>query len=191
MLKNLVINTSYPLSQAVEVAWTLLPAVIIIFLIIPSLTLLYNLEEPVKVNQERLRIKSIGNQWFWRYEHSDFWGLKFHCFNAYLRSTQSIPRLLDTETRLTAPVNCGIRIIVSRSDVLHAWAVPRLGVKIDACPGRLNEIQFIAHRPGLVFGQCSEICGANHRFIPIALELLPMEEFITWACFVAPEDITW
>ena len=89
-------------------------------------------------------------------------------------------RLLDVDNRLTLPLSSYVRLLVTRADVLHSWALPALGVKTDACPGRINQVSFIAIRPGVFYGQCSEICGANHSFMPIVLELVKSQDFINW-----------
>ena len=133
-------------------------------------------------------MKVLGHQWYWRYEYSDFWHIsKFKSveFNAYIipsnEITDNMFRLLDVDNRTIMPYRVHIRILISSSDVLHAWTVPSLGVKADAVPGRLNQVKFIAQRPGIFFGQCSEICGANHRFIPIVLEIVNPLSFYRWA----------
>jgi len=134
-----------------------------------------------------LKIKIIGHQWYWRYEYTDFWSVRAASqieFDAYMVPTneleRNIFRLLDVDNRTVLPYNIHIRILISSSDVLHAWTVPSLGVKADAVPGRLNQIKFISQRPGIFFGQCSEICGANHRFIPISLEIVKINSFLNW-----------
>ena len=150
----------------------------------PSLLLLYILDESIDSN---LTIKAIGHQWYWRYEYRDFWAIGRGSqveFDAYIIPTneleRSIFRLLDVDTRMVVPFNIHVRILISSADVLHAWTVPSLGVKADAVPGRLNQVKFIAQRAGLFFGQCSEICGANHRFIPIVLEIVNSKTFLNW-----------
>ena len=164
--------------------WVIVPVIILIQICIPSLLLFYALDESVNSN---LTIKAIGHQWYWRYEYRDFWAIGRGSqveFDAYIIPTneleRSIFRLLDVDTRMVVPFNIHVRILISSADVLHAWTVPSLGVKADAVPGRLNQVKFIAQRAGLFFGQCSEICGANHRFIPIVLEIVNSKTFLNW-----------
>ena len=164
--------------QIIEIIWTILPAIVLIFIAFPSLRLLYLLDEAHKPS---LTIKSIGHQWYWSYEYSDFKNIEF---DSYIIPTNELRengfRLLDVDNRLILPNKSRIRIIISAADVLHSWTVPSLGVKIDATPGRLNQINLFINRSGLFYGQCSEICGANHRFIPIVIESLPSNNFIGW-----------
>ena len=182
ILSSLLFNTftnRYLLSgQTIEVIWTILPAIVLIFIAIPSLRLLYLLDE---VNDPALTLKTIGHQWYWRYEYSDFSNLEF---DSYIIPTTDLEnsgfRLLDVDNRVILPINTQIRILVTAADVLHSWTIPALGVKIDGTPGRLNQTNFLINRPGLFFGQCSEICGANHSFIPIVIERTPTNFFINW-----------
>lgn len=164
--------------QTIEVIWTILPAIILLFIAFPSLRILYLLDE---VNNPSISLKTIGHQWYWSYEYSDFSGIEF---DSYIIPQNEINldsfRLLDVDNRIILPINNQIRILVSATDVLHSWTVPSLGVKIDASPGRLNQTNFFINRPGLYFGQCSEICGANHSFIPIVIERIPTNHFIKW-----------
>lgn len=134
-----------------------------------------------------ITIKVLGHQWYWSYEYTDFWSLSNNTrieFDAYIIPTNELEldmfRLLDVDNRTIVPFRVHIRILISSADVLHAWTVPSLGVKADAVPGRLNQVKFIAQRPGLFFGQCSEICGANHRFIPIIIEIINTNRFLNW-----------
>jgi cytochrome c oxidase subunit 2 len=164
--------------QTIEIIWTVLPAIVLIFIAIPSLRLLYLLDE---INSPCITLKTIGHQWYWRYEYSDFKNIEF---DSYIIPTNELNensfRLLDVDNRIILPINNQIRILVSAADVLHSWTIPALGVKVDATPGRLNQTNFLINRPGLYFGQCSEICGANHRFIPIVIERIPTKNFIKW-----------
>lgn len=168
--------------QVIECIWTLTPAIILVQIAIPSLLLLYLLEEGIAAS---LTLKAVGHQWYWTYEYSDFWrGEQQLEFDSYMvpanERGQGRPRLLDTDNRTPLPYGAQVRVLVGSADVLHSWALPVIGVKADACPGRLNQVRFVRHRPGLFFGQCSEICGANHRFIPIALELTATNDFLAW-----------
>nr|YP_010957280.1 cytochrome c oxidase subunit II [Albatrossia pectoralis]WMY90581.1 cytochrome c oxidase subunit II [Albatrossia pectoralis] len=166
-------------SQEIEIIWTVLPAVILILIALPSLRILYLMDE---VNNPHLTVKAVGHQWYWSYEYTDYNDLGF---DAYMIPTQDLLpgefRLLETDYRVVLPVNSPIRVLTSAEDVLHSWAVPALGVKMDAVPGRLNQMTFINTRPGVFYGQCSEICGANHSFMPIVLEVVPLKEFIDWS----------
>lgn len=173
------LNNRYLLhGQTIEVIWTILPAIILLFIAFPSLRILYLLDE---VNNPSISLKTVGHQWYWSYEYSDFLGIEF---DSYIVPQNEINldsfRLLDVDNRVILPINNQIRILVSATDVLHSWTVPSLGVKIDASPGRLNQTNFFINRPGLYFGQCSEICGANHSFIPIVIESIPTNHFIKW-----------
>lgn len=170
--------------QLIECIWTVAPALILIGIAVPSLTLLYRLDDR---SDSSLTLKVVGHQWYWRYELSDFWldrAQKAIEFDSYIipreETTGGLFRLLDTDNRPALPYLTQIRVLVSSADVLHSWAVPSLGVKIDANPGRLNQTKFLRYRPGLAYGQCSEICGANHRFIPIALEFVRINDFLKW-----------
>jgi cytochrome c oxidase subunit 2 len=164
--------------QIIEIIWTILPAVILIFIAIPSLRLLYLIDE---INNPIITIKTIGHQWYWSYEYSDFSNIEF---DSYIIPTNELLlnsfRLLDVDNRIILPINSQIRILVTAADVLHSWTIPALGIKIDATPGRLNQTNFLINRSRLFFGQCSEICGTNHRFIPIVIERIPPLNFIKW-----------
>lgn len=168
--------------QLLEGLWTSIPALILIQIAIPSLVLLYSLDERVDCS---ITIKAMGHQWFWSYEYSDF-GVNGEAveFDAYMVRPGDLPergfRLLDVDNRTVLPWGRRVRVLIGSTDVLHSWTVPALGVKADACPGRLNQVKLVRHRPGLFFGQCSEICGANHRFMPIVLELTQGQDFLRW-----------
>lgn len=167
--------------QTIEIIWTILPAIILLFIAFPRLRLLYLLDE---INKPSLTIKTIGHQWYWSYEYSDFKNIEF---DSYIIPTNELKengfRLLDVDNRIILPTNSQIRVIVSAIDVLHSWTVPALGVKIDATPGRLNQTNIFINRSGLYYGQCSEICGVNHSFIPIVIESIPSKYFIQWISF--------
>nr|YP_009154882.1 cytochrome c oxidase subunit II [Rhodeus fangi]YP_009239759.1 cytochrome c oxidase subunit II [Rhodeus notatus]AHJ91387.1 cytochrome c oxidase subunit II [Rhodeus fangi]AMN14271.1 cytochrome c oxidase subunit II [Rhodeus notatus] len=166
-------------SQEIEIVWTILPAVILVLIALPSLRILYLMDE---INDPHLTIKAMGHQWYWSYEYTDYEDLGF---DSYMVPTQDLTpgqfRLLETDHRMVVPMESPIRILVSAEDVLHSWAVPSLGVKMDAVPGRLNQTAFIASRPGVFYGQCSEICGANHSFMPIVVEAVPLGHFENWS----------
>nr|APT41519.1 cytochrome c oxidase subunit II [Lutzomyia trinidadensis] len=164
--------------QMIEIIWTIMPAIILLFIAFPSLRLLYLLDE---VNNPSITLKTIGHQWYWSYEYSDFTSLEFDSYMIPINEmTPNSFRLLDVDNRIILPLKSQIRIIVSATDVLHSWTVPALGVKVDASPGRLNQTNFYIYRPGLFYGQCSEICGANHSFMPIVIEATLPTPFIEW-----------
>nr|APT41558.1 cytochrome c oxidase subunit II [Trichophoromyia ininii] len=164
--------------QMIEIIWTIMPAIILLFIAFPSLRLLYLLDE---INNPMITLKTIGHQWYWSYEYSDFNNLEFDSYMIPMNEmTSNSFRLLDVDNRIILPLKSQIRIIISATDVLHSWTVPALGVKVDASPGRLNQTNFYMYRPGLYYGQCSEICGANHSFMPIVIEATPTKTFIQW-----------
>nr|YP_009128661.1 cytochrome c oxidase subunit II [Eucryptorrhynchus scrobiculatus]AJR19204.1 cytochrome c oxidase subunit II [Eucryptorrhynchus scrobiculatus]AJZ71910.1 cytochrome c oxidase subunit II [Eucryptorrhynchus scrobiculatus]UNO31860.1 cytochrome c oxidase subunit 2 [Eucryptorrhynchus scrobiculatus] len=164
--------------QLIEMIWTILPAIILILIALPSLRLLYIMDE---IYNPITTVKAIGHQWYWSYEYSDYKNLEF---DSYMIPTNELKpfnfRLLDVDNRMVIPFNSQIRIIVTSMDVIHSWTIPSLGVKIDGTPGRLNQASFNINRTGLFFGQCSEICGANHSFMPIVIESISPEFFIYW-----------
>lgn len=165
-------------AQEIETFWTIAPAAILISIALPSIQLLYAIDE---LFNPSLTIKTIGHQWYWSYEYGDFNNISF---DSYIIPTDQLNegdyRLLEVDNRLVVPINIEIRIIVTAADVIHSWAVPSLGVKIDAIPGRLNQTSFFIKAPGVYYGQCSEICGANHRFIPISIEAISTKDFLNW-----------
>nr|YP_010352958.1 cytochrome c oxidase subunit II [Tropostreptus droides]UOF70441.1 cytochrome c oxidase subunit II [Tropostreptus droides] len=164
--------------QEIETVWTVLPGIILIFIALPSLRLLYLLDE---VNIPDLTIKTTGHQWYWSYEYTDFNTIEFDSYMTPAEdSSLSGFRLLDVDNRTILPLNAQIRMLITAADVLHSWTIPALGIKADAVPSRLNQVSFLITRPGLWYGQCSEICGANHSFMPIVLETVPMKYFINW-----------
>nr|AFR24954.1 cytochrome c oxidase subunit II [Cyclemys fusca] len=166
-------------AQEVEMVWTILPAIVLITIALPSLRVLYLMDE---INNPHLTIKAMGHQWYWTYEYTDYKNLEF---DSYMIPTQDLPnghfRLLEVDHRVVMPMESPIRMLISAEDVLHSWAIPSLGVKVDAVPGRLNQSTFIMARPGVFYGQCSEICGANHSFMPIVVESVPLKHFENWS----------
>nr|YP_009239897.1 cytochrome c oxidase subunit II [Grapsus tenuicrustatus]AMN14531.1 cytochrome c oxidase subunit II [Grapsus tenuicrustatus] len=175
---NSFINRYMLENQPIEVIWTSIPAVILVFIALPSLRLLYLLDE---VNSPSMTLKAIGHQWYWSYEYSDFLQMEF---DSYMIPTNELEdsgfRLLDVDNRTILPMNTQIRVLITAADVIHSWTVPSLGVKADAIPGRLNQTSFMINRPGLFYGQCSEICGANHSFMPIVIESTSIDSFLNW-----------
>nr|AWV84279.1 cytochrome oxidase subunit II [Alarcta quadrimacula] len=178
LIFNNMINRLLLENQLIELVWTLLPAMTLIFIALPSLRLLYLLDE---VNMPLLTVKIIGHQWYWSYEYSDFSNVEF---DSYMKPTVDLKidefRLIETDNHLVLPFNTQIRLVITSSDVLHSWAMPSLGVSVDAVPGRLNQSAIMINRPSLMYGQCSEICGANHSFMPIVIESVGSSMFLKW-----------
>lgn len=164
----------------IELIWTITPALILVAIAFPSFKLLYLMDEVI---DPAITIKVIGHQWYWSYEYSDYTTLdgKDIEYDSYMIPDSDLEegdfRLLEVDNQLVVPVNTHVRVIITAADVLHCWAVPSLGVKLDAVPGRLNQTSFLATREGLFYGQCSEICGANHAFMPIAIKVVNLEEY--------------
>nr|YP_010443247.1 cytochrome c oxidase subunit II [Brunia dorsalis]QHD26859.1 cytochrome c oxidase subunit 2 [Manulea ussurica]UTE83766.1 cytochrome c oxidase subunit 2 [Brunia dorsalis] len=178
LLFNKYINRFLLEGQMIELIWTILPAITLIFIALPSLRLLYLLDE---LNTPLITLKSIGHQWYWSYEYSDFHNIEFDSYMIPMNELQPNNfRLLDVDNRIILPMNNQIRIMVTATDVIHSWTIPSLGVKVDANPGRLNQTNFFINRPGIFYGQCSEICGANHSFMPIVIESISIKNFINW-----------
>jgi len=168
---------------AIEIAWTVTPSIILMVLALPSFALLYSIDEIVDPS---LTLKVIGHQWYWTYEYSDYANgddTSF-VFDSYMISEDDLEvgqlRLLEVDNRVVLPISTHIRVIISAADVLHSWAIPSLGVKCDAVPGRLNQTSIYLNREGVFFGQCSELCGANHGFMPIVVEGVKVEDYINW-----------
>lgn len=161
-----------------EIAWTAVPVLILVVIAVPSFKLLYYMDV---VPETEMTIKAIGRQWYWSYEYPDHGNFTFDAYmvpDSDLQPGQA--RLLETDNRVVVPVGTNIRVQTTAGDVLHSWAVPQLGVKIDAIPGRLNEIWIRVEEPGVYYGQCSELCGVNHGFMPIAIEARTKEDFEAW-----------
>ena len=167
----------------IEVVWTVTPAIILLIIAVPSFSLLYAMDEIIS---PAITIKTLGHQWYWSYEYSDYTNNfdEAIVFDSYMIPEEDLDlgqlRLLEVDNRLVVPVNTHIRVIVSAADVLHSWAVPSLGIKCDAIPGRLNQTSMFIKREGLYYGQCSEICGINHGFMPILVEAVSLPNYITW-----------
>nr|YP_010937886.1 cytochrome c oxidase subunit II [Provanna glabra]AIZ68593.1 cytochrome oxidase subunit 2 [Provanna sp. JWQ-2014]WKY20933.1 cytochrome c oxidase subunit II [Provanna glabra] len=182
MLNNLTCRSLVE-GQEIETVWTIIPAVILVFLALPSLRLLYLLDE---VGDCGVTVKTVGHQWYWSYEYSDFLDIEF---DSYMVPTDDLEfgdfRLLEVDHRVILPTQTDVRVLVTSADVIHSWAIPSLGIKADAIPGRLNQISFYVKYPGVFYGQCSEICGANHSFMPIVLEAIPLKNFMEWVVNVS------
>ena len=178
LFTNKLICHRFTEANILETVWTILPAIILIFLALPSLRILYLIDE---ITHPQIILKAIGHQWYWRYEYSDFYHLEFDSYIVPTSDlTKGIYRLLDVDHRAVLPILTEIRILVSSADVIHSWTVPRLGVKADAVPGRLNQLGIYITHPGIYYGQCSEICGTDHSFIPISIEAINLSSFINW-----------
>ena len=169
-------------ASILEIVWTIIPALILLFIAGPSFTLLYALDE---CSSQVLVIRVIGHQWYWTYEipeiaHKD----EYLAFDSYMVTLYNLEwarfRLLEVDNRLILPVNVHISFIITSADVIHSWAVPSFGVKIDACPGRLAHVTLFFQREGCFYGQCSEICGTGHGFMPIVVRVLSVDEFEFW-----------
>lgn len=165
-----------------ELAWTLFPSVVLFAIALMSFNLLYVLD---LVADPELTVKVIGRQWYWGYEQGPFKNGGYVEFDSYLTPEEDLKsgglRLLEVDNPLVLPAYKSIRILVTSSDVIHSWAVPSFGAKIDAIPGRLNEATLFIKRPGVFYGQCSEICGVNHGFMPIKVVALAPEGHTKWA----------
>nr|QHD19767.1 cytochrome c oxidase subunit II [Rodolia quadrimaculata] len=165
-------------AQMLELVWTFLPALMLIFIALPSLKLIYLIDE---VRNPLITIKTLGHQWYWSYEYSDFNNIEF---DSYMIPSSDLKnfnfRLIETDNRIVLPYETQIRLLTSSTDVIHSWTIPSIGIKMDASPGRLNQSSFTLSRTGIFFGQCSEICGTNHSFMPICLESISKSSFIKW-----------
>ena len=175
--QNYTINSPHENHQ-LEAIWTISPAVILVTLALPSLRLLYLLDE---VAFPSITIKTTGHQWYWSYDYADFTSLEF---DSYIIPTRDLElgefRLLEVDNRLVLPWGVETRVLITAADVLHSWTIPSIGVKADAVPGRLNQVTIFPSRPGVFYGQCSEICGANHSFMPISLETIRSNKWFDW-----------
>jgi cytochrome c oxidase subunit 2 len=172
-----------------EIFWTVTPAVLLAIIANPSFTLLYSADELI---EPAASIKAIGHQWYWSYEFSDYAREDDQtvAFDSYMVPDYDLPeggmRLLEVDNRVVLPVETHIRSIVTSADVLHCWAIPSFAIKMDACPGRLNQASIYVKRMGVFYGQCSEICGMNHGFMPIVVEAVKLHEYASWiACRLA------
>ena len=166
-------------NTTIEVIWTVVPALILVGIAFPSFRLLANQYDPPRAD---ITIKAIGHQWYWEYEYPDQGGFSFDSVmltdaEAAKRGT---PRLLDVDNRLVVPVGATVKVLATAADVIHSFAMPAFYVKMDAVPGRINETWFKTDRPGVYFGQCSELCGTRHAYMPIAIEVLPKAQFAAW-----------
>jgi len=165
----------------IELIWTITPAIVLIMIAFPSFKLLYLMDEVISPS---MTIKAVGHQWYWSYEYSDFINEDGESieFDSYMTPETDLEdgqlRLLDVDNRIVVPVDTHVRFIITGQDVIHDFAVPSLGLKVDACPGRLNQSSVVIEREGVYYGQCSEICGVYHGFIPIAIEAVNAEKYL-------------
>nr|ABS28764.1 cytochrome c oxidase subunit II [Polistes sp. MD1] len=178
LIMNKITNRFLMNEHMIETIWTIIPMMILFLIAIPSLKILYMTEEYFS---PLITIKSIGHQWYWSYEYSDYKNINFDSYMInFNKNNLSQFRLLDVNNRIILPFNTSIRLLTTSNDVIHSWTIPSLGIKIDAIPGRLNQAFIFMLRPGLFFGQCSEICGMNHSFMPIMIESTSINHFIKW-----------
>ena len=166
----------------IEIIWTVIPSLILIVVALPSFALLYSIDEMI---DPALTIKCVGHQWYWSYEYGDFESqLGVINFDSYMIPEDELEigelRLLEVDNRVVLPLNTHIRVLVTAADVLHSWAVPSLGIKLDACTGRLNQTSVFILRNGVFFGQCSEICGVGHANMPIVVEAVTSNKYVKW-----------
>lgn len=183
-----------------EFLWTIFPSLILLFLAIPSFGLLFSVE---KVSAPEITVKIIGHQWYWEYQYMDYINFKEvietenykylylnktednYIIESYMIGDDDLSdgqlRLLEVDKKLVLPLNTSIRLLITSDDVLHSWAIPSLGIKVDACPGRLNEIIIKIREHGIYYGQCSELCGWYHGFMPIVIQTLERDDFKFWA----------
>nr|AHA52502.1 cytochrome c oxidase subunit II [Euurobracon breviterebrae] len=173
---NKFVNKFILYNQMIEIIWTLVPIFILLFMVIPSLKILYMTEDFV---DPYLTLKIVGHQWYWSYEYSDFLNLEFDSFMIGVNYEGSF-RLLDVDNRLVLPYMVNVRGLVTSMDVIHSWTIPCIGVKVDAVPGRVNQLFMNFDRMGVYYGQCSEICGLNHSFMPIVVESTHLFLFFFW-----------
>jgi len=190
--KNNKFADNFTHSTTLEIIWTILPAIILIIIAIPSFALLYSMDEIIDPS---ITLKVVGHQWYWSYEYSDYAHIcneKVLNFDSYMISEDDfsndptkdvisyVYRLLEVDNRVVLPINTHIRVLITSGDVLHCWAIPSFGIKIDACPGRLNQTNIFLKREGIYYGQCSEICGVNHGFMPIVVRAVNLENYLSW-----------
>ena len=183
--KYIKIAQRFTHSSLLEIVWTIIPAVLLILIAVPSFALLYSLDELL---DPQITLKIVGHQWYWSYEYSDYNHLTEENaginFDSYMVADEDLEkgqfRLLEVDNRIVLPINTHIRVLITAADVLHSWAVPSFGVKVDACPGRLNQTTVFIKKPGVFYGQCSELCGTNHGFMPICVEAVELEDYTIW-----------
>jgi len=183
IVKGKYINGLLKDDQELEVIWTVIPFFILLLLAVPSLKILYRMEE---ISKPYVTLQAVGHQWYWTYnyfvafiEHFDRLELEGRYVVDNLRGSDKV-RILETETRIVVPSIKDLRVLITSDDVLHAWGVSSLGVKVDAVPGRVQQLRFLINKPGVYYGNCMELCGAQHRFMPITLKAVKTEDFVNW-----------
>jgi len=181
--KNPIVYKYLNHGTTIELVWTITPALALIAIAFPSFKLLYLMDEVISPS---MTIKAVGHQWYWSYEYSDFVNEDGESieFDSYMIPDSDLEdgqlRLLDVDNRVVVPVDTHIRFVVTGADVIHDFAVPSLGLKIDCTPGRLNQTSVFIQREGTFYGQCSELCGVYHGFMPIAVEAVSLEKYLSW-----------
>nr|DBA43587.1 TPA_asm: COX2 [Bombus impetuosus] len=173
---NNFLNLTLLKNHMIEIIWTLVPMIILMIICFPSLKILYYIDE---IMNPYFSIKAIGHQWYWSYEYPEFNNFEFDSYMLNYNFKNQF-RLLETDNRLIIPFKISMRMIITSLDVIHSWTIPSLGIKVDAVPGRINQLNLFSIRPGIYFGQCSEICGMNHSFMPIMLESTSYNYFLNW-----------
>jgi cytochrome c oxidase subunit 2 len=167
----------------IELVWTIVPSIILVTIAVPSFALLYSMDEVI---DPAITLKVIAHQWYWSYEYSDYNTSDEDtiAFDSYMIAEDDLElgqlRLLEVDNRVILPINTHIRVLITSTDVVHAWASPSLGVKCDAYPGRLNQVNTFIKREGIFHGQCSELCGVNHGFMPIVVEAVSLQDYVSW-----------
>lgn len=190
--KKAIRSLDFTHNTIIEVVWTLIPTFILLLIALPSYVLIYNLDE---MNDPRITVKIIGHQWYWSYEYSDYnkeitWKPEIFqnketiVFDSYMINENDLIkgqlRLLEVDNDMYLPVNTTVRLLITASDVIHSWTIPSLGIKMDAVPGRLNQIGTFINRESIFYGQCSELCGINHSFMPIGLRSVTFATYVNW-----------
>lgn len=181
--RKTLISHKYILHGSVlETIWTIIPILILLLIAFPSFKLLYLTDQ---VLHPQITLKILGRQWYWSYEYSDYSNENESlAFDSYMIATNELEtgqlRLMEVDNQLVLPVGVHVRVVISSGDVIHCWTIPALGVKLDAVPGRLNQASFVLNREGLFFGACSEICGSEHGFMPISLQGVSLNNYISW-----------
>jgi cytochrome c oxidase subunit 2 len=178
------VSNKFTHSSLLEIVWTVIPAFLLVCIAVPSFVLLYAIDELL---EPVLTLKVVGHQWYWSYEYSDyedFSGSENLSFDSYMVPTSDLVkgslRLLEVDNRVVLPIETHIRVLITAADVIHSWCVPSFGIKVDGCPGRLTQAALFIKREGVYYGQCSEICGVNHGFMPIVVKAVTVSRFTNW-----------
>ena len=180
-------SSDFTHATVLEIVWTIVPAIILLIIAVPSFSLLYSTDESPDAS---VTLKVIGHQWYWSYEYSDYVddaGGESLMFDSYMIPEEDLVsgsfRLLEVDNRVFLPVNTHVQVLITSADVLHSWAIPSFGVKVDAIPGRLSQVSLFIKRLGVFYGQCSEICGVNHGFMPIVVASMDVDAFVSWLAY--------